>query len=279
MKKDLLKLLTCPVCQKSELRLTNILDSNNIEIRKGEVQCSHCNEKFQIKKGILNLLLNPDKKILDEQKGWERLEKAVKNTDALMLSLPDAYGEYKELWKGQAENFHYVFSGLNLKGNETILDLGAGRCWSTRFFSKKGCYSIAQDVTIPKYVGLLTSDVYINNEKTYFERICNVMEEISFKDSIFDLVFMAATLHHSINTLHTLKEIYRILKLNGTFILINEPVRGFFKRENNNNPEIEAGINENSYLLLKYLRRQDLIMNWSCGWEVILELFHLLINI
>ncbi len=254
MKKNLLKLLICPICRKDNLKLIKIRKSNNIEIREGEVQCKYCNEKFQISEGILNLLLNPNKDVLCEQKGWERLKKAVKNTDKLMLSLPDACGEHKKYWKGQAENFHHIYSELNLKGDEVTLDLGAGRCWSTRFFSRRGCYSIAQDILIPKYVGLLTSDIYIYKEKIYFERICDAMEKIPFKDSIFDLVFMAATLHHSTDISITLKEIFRILKPKGRFVLINEPVKGIFRSEDNNNPEIEAGINENSYRLSKYLK-------------------------
>ncbi|MFC2159390.1 Trm112 family protein [Actinomycetota bacterium] len=211
MKKNLLELLICPTCQKNELKLKSVEDTNNIEIREGEIQCNQCSEKFQIKDGILNLLLNPDKKILDEQKGWNRLKEAVKNTDKLMLSLPDAYGDYEKHWKGQAENFHHVFSGLNITGNEIILDLGAGRCWSTRFFSKKGCYSIAQDVLLPKYVGLLTSDIYINNENTYFERICSAMEEIPFKDSTFDfnddLIHFTSNVNERLNFLEKLNTI------------------------------------------------------------------------
>jgi len=177
----------------------------------------------------------------------------VTNSDELMLSLPDACGSHRKYWIGQAENFHHVFSKLDLNGEETVLDLGSGRCWSTRYFSKKGCYSIGLDILMPKYIGLRTSDIYIYKEDIYFERVCGAMEKLPFNDLSFNIVFIAATLHHSSSILNPLKEVYRVLKPNGRLVLINEPVRGLLRREKTCNPEIEAGINENTYLLPKYL--------------------------
>lgn len=253
MKKKLVELIICPECNRNKFRL-DIQNANDLEIRKGIVQCGHCNKKFQIKDGILHLLLNPGKKIIDEQKGWARLKEAVKNTDELMLSLPDACGPFKEHWAGQARNFHHVFSGLNLNGSEIVLDLGSGRCWSTRFFSKKGCYSIGLDILLPKYVGLLTSDIYISNDNIYFERVCGDMEKLPFRDAIFDLVFISATLHHSSNISIPLQEINRVLKQNGRLVLINESVKGLLRKNITDCDEIKAGINEHSYSLPVYLK-------------------------
>ena len=252
MKKKLIEFIICPHCFNNSFTL-EASEINEIEIRKGFILCVECGKKYQISEGILDLLLNSTKVIKDERKGWDNLKNAVTNSDELMLSLPDACGSHRKCWTGQAENFHHLFSKLDLTGEEAVLDLGSGRCWSTRYFSRKGCYSIGLDILMPKYIGLLTSDIYIYKENTYFERICGAMEKLPFKDSVFNIVFMAATLHHSSRISNPLKEVYRVLKPNGRLALVNEPIRGLLKRENASTPEIEAGINENTYLLPKYL--------------------------
>ncbi len=253
MRKELISLLRCPVCYKENL-IVYITNENHIEIRDGYIKCQDCGKSYEINNGIVNLLINPSSEIINEQKGWTALEKAVVNTDELMLSLPDAIGEHKAAWKSQAENFHYMFSKLNLNGEEVVLDLGSGRCWATRFLSRKGCYAVGLDILLTKYVGLLTSDIYIDRENIYFERVCGNMNSLPFRDQIFDLVFISATLHHSSNISITLKEVSRVLKLQGQVVIINEPVAGLVKSVELDCTEIKMGINEHVYRLWKYLR-------------------------
>jgi len=253
MRKELVSLLRCPVCHGENL-IFYITNKNHREIREGHIKCQDCEKSYEINNGIVNLLINPSSEIINEQKGWTILEKAVINTDELMLSLPDALGEHRTSWKSQAENFHYMFPQLNLNGEETVLDLGSGRCWSTRFISQEGCYAVGLDILLTKYVGLLTSDIYMDHENIYFERVCGNMNALPFRDKIFDLVFISATLHHSSNISITLKEISRVLKPQGRVAIINEPVAGLTKSVKLDCAEIKMGINEHVYRLWKYLR-------------------------
>ena len=253
MRKDITKILQCPLCGGKNL-LVNSTYENDKEIREGSLRCGNCKKKYRIENGIIDLLVEETPEIISEQKGWTELEKAVVNTDKLMLSLPDAIGEHKTAWKSQAENFHYMFSKLDLNGKEVVLDLGAGRCWSTSFFSRKGCYTVGIDILLTKYVGLLTSDVYINHHNIYFERIIGDMNLLPFRNQVFDLVFITATLHHSVDMLTTLKEVYRVLKTGGQVVFINEPVVGIFKLSKLDCKEIEVGINEHIHKLWNYLR-------------------------
>ncbi|HEY4662926.1 MAG TPA: methyltransferase domain-containing protein [Candidatus Humimicrobiaceae bacterium] len=252
MKKELIKLLRCPYCRKEELSLPQI-NNVDIDIREGFINCRNCKNSFTIKDGILDLLISSDSEIISEQKGWEELKEAIVNTDELMLSLPDAIGEHKLAWKSQAENFKYMFEKIDLSGKETILDLGSGRCWSTRFFARNGCYAVGIDILLAKYVGLLTGDIYIRNEGVYFERVRGNMNDLPFRDNIFDLVFITATLHHSSDVYMTLKEVHRVLKPTGRLILANEPVGGF-KKNKLDCAEIKVGINEHVYRLWTYVR-------------------------
>ncbi|MDD5622982.1 MAG: class I SAM-dependent methyltransferase [Actinomycetota bacterium] len=64
---------------------------------------------------------------------------------------------------------------------------------------------------------MLTSDIYIQNEGVHFERVRGNMNELPFRDKIFDLVFITASLHHSSDISNTLREVYRVLKPMGRF--------------------------------------------------------------
>ena len=256
MKKELIRLLRCPFCQKEEL---SFYESSNThvntgegEVREGYVKCLNCDRNYTIKDGIIDLLINSNSEIINEQKGWEELKEAIVNTDELMLSLPDGIGEHKSAWKSQAENFKYMFEKMNLSGKEKILDLASGRCWSTRFFAHKGCYAVGIDILLAKYVGLLTGDIYIQDEGVYFERVRGNMNELPFRDKVFDIVFITASLHHSSDIFVTLKEVHRVLKPMGSLILINEPVGGL-RLKKLDCAEIKVGINEHVYRLWNYL--------------------------
>ena len=252
MRASLLEKIMCPVCGGNEFNYSVSQEDGN-EIREGELICQRCSSSFSIHAGILNLLINPSDEIISEQKGWTVLEKAVSNNDELMLSLPDALGEHAVAWQGQAANFHYTFSEIGLKGNEQVLDLGSGRCWSTRYFAQKGCDTVGIDILLTKYVGLLTGDVYIQQENVYFDRVCGDMNKLPFQDGKFDIVFIAAALHHSSNIQQTLGETARILKTGGRLILTNEPVVDFLASKKLYCAEIDHGINEHVYRLYEYL--------------------------
>jgi ubiquinone/menaquinone biosynthesis C-methylase UbiE/uncharacterized protein YbaR (Trm112 family) len=252
MRRSLLEKISCPACSGTEFSCEVSREDGN-EIREGVIICQKCGTHFAVQDGILNLLINPSHEITSEQEGWTILEKAVTNNDELMLSLPDAQGEHAPAWQGQASNFHYTFSEIGLQGNEQVLDLGSGRCWSTRYFAQKGCDAVGIDILLTKYVGLLTSDVYIKNENLYFDRVCGDMNKLPFQDGKFDIVFIAASLHHSSNIQRTLDESARVLKPGGKLVLTNEPVVDLFATKKLSCAEIDHGINEHVYRLLEYL--------------------------
>ncbi|MCJ2520936.1 MAG: methytransferase partner Trm112 [Candidatus Thermoplasmatota archaeon] len=53
MKRDLMEILCCPVC-KGDLELE--VDVEEEEILEGKLICNSCNEVYEIKEGIPNLL-------------------------------------------------------------------------------------------------------------------------------------------------------------------------------------------------------------------------------
>ncbi len=252
MKRELLEFIRCPDCRGEKFLICSDRQ-NGIEIREGSVTCQSCRRVFEISEGILDLLINPTAEIVNEQQGWTILKDAVVNTDELMLALPDAIGDHKPAWAPLANNFHFMWSKLQLTGIERVLDLGAGRCWSTRFFARQGCYCVGIDILLTRYVGLRTADIFIDHDGIYFERTSGDMNELPFRDKMFDIVFINATLHHSSVLSATIKEIARVLKPGGQAIIINEPVAGLFQSKKLDCPEVKCGINEHTYRLWEYL--------------------------
>jgi SAM-dependent methyltransferase/uncharacterized protein YbaR (Trm112 family) len=253
MRQELLDLIDCPACGGCSFAL-RIDQHDGCEIREGEVTCQECQRGYPVHEGILDLLIHPSTEIVKEQDGWTVLEKAVVNTDEVMLALPEAVGEHKPAWAYQANNFRYMWSQLQLNGSERVLDLGAGRCWSTRFFAREGCYCVGIDILLTKYVGLRTADIFLNHDHIYFERICGDMNRLPFRDDKFDIVFVTATMHHTSNLAVATKEISRVLKPGGQAMIINEPVIGPFKSKKLDCAEVQHGINEHVYHLWEYLR-------------------------
>jgi uncharacterized protein YbaR (Trm112 family)/ubiquinone/menaquinone biosynthesis C-methylase UbiE len=253
MRKPLLDLICCPVCHSGQFDLA-IDQETSSEIRQGTVTCKNCQRAYPVNDGILDLLVDPSQEILNEQAGWTQLEKYVVNTDEVMLSLPDGIGEHKAAWQCQAENFHYLWSEVKFTAGEKVLDLGAGRCWATRYFARQGCNAVGLDVLLTRYVGLKTADVFMEKEGVYFDRICGDMHQIPLGKNTFDVVFMAATLHHSDDIQATLRQVHEVLKPGGRLILVNEPVVGMFDSKAVKGPEVDHGINEHVYRYLEYRR-------------------------
>jgi ubiquinone/menaquinone biosynthesis C-methylase UbiE/uncharacterized protein YbaR (Trm112 family) len=276
MRKPLLDLIFCPICKAQQFDLS-IEQENQVEIRQGIVTCQKCQRAYSVQDGILDLLVDPSQEILNEQAGWTQLEKYVVNTDEVMLSLPDGIGEHKAAWQGQAENFHYLWSQIKLTGSENVLDLGAGRCWATRYFARQGCSAVGLDVLLTRYVGLKTGDIYLEKEGVYFDRICGDMHQIPLRKNSFDIVFMAATLHHSDDIRATLQQAHDVLKPGGRLILVNEPVVGIFASKVLSCPEVEAGINEHVY---RYLEYRQALRKLKMGYQLFpfIGSYHRVIN-
>ena len=263
MEEQVLKYIKCPKCGSNKFSVVKT-DINRIEIREGHINCDNCNHEFNIHKGILNLLLDPRKEVRLEQKGWVDLIGNSDDSDEYILSLTrpplglkNRYGDEQiDHWKSYADNFDQIFNKLDLSGNEKVLNIGAGRCWSTRKFADKGCYCIAIDIVPTKYIGLESSDRYFKSNNLYFERILGDMEDLPFEDGAFDIIFSTSSLHHSSNLDIVFNEISRCLSEKGMLVLTGEPYRGFLKklRGKPGLEEIRHGINENTYTFLEWRR-------------------------
>jgi ubiquinone/menaquinone biosynthesis C-methylase UbiE/uncharacterized protein YbaR (Trm112 family) len=259
LKPDLMDSLRCTNCDASSFSLV-VQEHNNVEVRQGTLTCNRCKTRYPIQNGIVNFLVNPRQEIVSEQKGWINLlkEKGLYQneiTQKVAVKLPDVTGfdaTFQEHWLPHIANFRQAVKKLKLKGNEKILDLGAGRCWTSKTFAKSGCQVVAFDILDDCVLGLGAADQLIDNN-FYFERAMGDMEKLPIKTGSFDVVFSTASIHHS-DISKSIAEAARVLKPGGRLVLINEPtVEASDERlAKMVGDEVDAGIAEHVYTIDDY---------------------------
>jgi len=169
-----------------------------------------------------------------------------------MLQLPH-YNE-DPLWISVAKSFDDIMEKVDFNGKK-VLDIGAGRCWSTRHMILAGAsYAVGVDIITERFIGLETADIFLERDNIHFERLVGDMNNLPIRPATFDIAFMTATLHHTSDPNRAMQEVADTLVPGGIAVLINEPVGGMRQKNTLDGcVEIEHGINENIYSLREYL--------------------------
>lgn len=135
------------------------------------------------------------------------------NWDYLLAKPLAQIGESPEL----LQCFAHVVDGLNLAPDMTVLDFGAGACWTSRFLTQLGLQVIALDVS--------ASALHIG--EALYQRMPVVGDQpkarflpfdgyrIDLPDASVDRISCWEAFHHVPNTAHVLKEMVRVLKPGG----------------------------------------------------------------
>lgn len=114
-------------------------------------------------------------------------------------------------------NFSHVVLGLNLLPDMTIVDFGAGACWTSRFLSQMGMQVIAVDVS--------AAALKIGEELYRRHPLIGAQPEprflhfdghkLNLPDESVDRISCWDAFHHVPNPAEVLKEMSRVLKLGG----------------------------------------------------------------
>ncbi len=267
MKADIIKILKCPICGGRPFKIDSVTGLYD-EYRDGAILCSTCKYSFPLDQGVTDFLAEPSPEIVKEQKASSdepriRTEKgdeffvnpeSIEKFSSLFMSLPKGDGSYFFKKGGSFQNFaegsHRFFDLIDnwsIEPEMKVLELGAAFCWASREFAKKGCDVVAVDIT--DY--LKVADLYLR-DGLYFERIYADMDRLPFESGSFDIIFAAATIHHSSDLNRTFKELNRVLKKGGRAILMNECFVGVFEKPQQH-PD-DFGYNDHYYPVWQWQR-------------------------
>ncbi len=268
MRKTLLSYLQCLQCQKSRWGLEVKLETER-EIRQGRVKCLACEKSYDIEEGILNILGDHlPAEVAHEKEHAESLgylvteggekhpinRETIERFRGLFLSLPAGDGSHFfkpggsfDNQAGNAERFYKTLQMLNLTGSERVLEVGASFGWSAWRFAQRGCEVAALDVT--NY--LMASDLYFEEDNSYFERLSADMSALPFQDDAFDIIFSHSVIHHCKDLGKLFREFRRVLRPGGRVIALHECAFGLLEDKSGKalQEAIHEGFNENAYTL------------------------------
>lgn len=266
MRTGLLRLARCPACHATGIELSSPGDPGSEagesegagrepprEMREAELSCRACGAAYPVEKGIACLLFEPTAGIISEMGAWsDKIDSRYEDPEIqkrqreLLLSLPNIPEELepeengRKVWALEGEMFERFVLGRDLAG-ATVLDIGAGRCWTSAAVAGRGAEVVALDILKKMYIGLETADIYIEERGDFFERVQGDMQNLPFRDGAFDLVITTASAHHASDTSVFFGEVARVLRNGGEFVVASEPV---YWAGDAPPAEVEAGINE-----------------------------------
>lgn len=253
MTPNLVELIRCPVCLAEGQFHVHAAEHDESEMLKGNIVCADCNESYEVRDGYCDLLRNLSPQVIQERAAQSVIEArelsqggfagvSLETERAAVLNLPSGHPEAEE----HAPLVRYAIECLGLTGNETVLDLGAGLCWTTAWFAGRGCRCVAVDI----HANVLACARHHAAAGVQFDRILADMGDLPLVSGAMDVVFANAALHHCMDLEGTLHGIARVLRPGGRCVLVNEPVVGVFERRRKKQFGLDArrdGINERAY--------------------------------
>ena len=135
------------------------------------------------------------------------------NWDYLLAKPLAQIGESPEL----LQCFAHVVDGLNLAPDMTVLDFGAGACWTSRFLTQLGLQVIALDVSASAlHIGeALYQRMPVIGDQPKARFLPFDGYRIDLPDASVDRISCWEAFHHVPNTAHVLREMVRVLKPGG----------------------------------------------------------------
>lgn len=105
-----------------------------------------------------------------------------------------------------------------------VLDLGAGRGISTYAFARQGCRVTALEPDPSALVGRGAITALLRQTGLEAEILAASGEELPCPDAVFDVVYGRAVLHHARDLEQLCREVARILRPHGVFLVTREHV-------------------------------------------------------
>jgi SAM-dependent methyltransferase len=179
--------------------------------------------------------------------GWYEPDDAV---DAVLPFVNRELGWDDTGWSASSHSFQllldsYIGDARGLR----VLEIGAAKAWSSRFWLDRDCEYVATDILVDPNVGLGRGSFYGE-----FARIQADAEHLPFGNAVFDVTYCVATLHHALDLRRMLREMARVTRPGGIVAGLNEGTRGVGRSTENPDQagEKALGINEHVHTVWAY---------------------------
>jgi SAM-dependent methyltransferase len=199
------------------------------EVREGTLVCEFCGSSHTVHRGVGELLVEPPEHVAVEADGLGRFAELMRSDgwDADKIRrLPNIDDGY---WYVQAFSINQLANEIDFAPGEWLLDIGSNTCWASNFFATRGLRVVALDISLWEMQGLWSSDFFIAEDISYFERVLGSMSEMPIASDSLDYVYACEVLHHNdVRSLRaTFEEAYRVLKPGGRMLVINETLKSY----------------------------------------------------
>jgi SAM-dependent methyltransferase len=141
--------------------------------------------------------------------------------------------------------FHFACDRLQPRPGQRLLDVGADLTWSTNVFARAGLRCTALDVNDHLAVGGIFQAKY----GAAYDMVRADMNAPVFRDESFDLVVAFNALHHSGQLDRVAANLARVLVPGGRLAAVEPYCLDAVRQQEFGRAQIEAGINEHTYLL------------------------------
>ena len=235
-------------------------NGQEMDATDGGLVCSNCGETYESRHHAIDALNKPSPSTQSELLGMALENNLTENQiqEFKIHKGPEPSGLSERMKQTESDpNNYYLQTKMNFDQalkeignfeNKRVLEIGS--CFDYYFldaFKEKGCECFAVNIHFKM------------SNKPEFDfwphKIVADMNDLPFKDGVFDIVVISATSHHS-NTPEILcDQIARVLKPGGHCLMINDPTWGIIKNlggPDNTQAFRESHINENEYPIWRY---------------------------
>lgn len=235
MKESFVTMLRCPICGASDWVLESG-ESNEVEVLEAKLTCRACGRTFPVSGGVVDLVpleMLADLQVRDREEAAAS-DRRIAGQKRQGTFVGKERAREEEYRIGSFERTEFLFGNIEYDAPQQrwVLDLGSGPPTLSNRFARLGFNVVALDFIPSRLEG---AHELFQRDGTFFERVAGMMENLPLGDRTIDLVFSHASLHHATprraetfkwfdpaNLLDTLREVRRILKPDGLFLVSGE---------------------------------------------------------
>ncbi len=219
--------LRCPVCRRDRTLRLQARESDAREVREGTLRCRACGAQLPVRRGVGHLLRDPPDHVQREAAGLQRFADYMRADGwdrQRVRQLPNIQDGY---WYVQGVSITQLLATVPFVPGQSLLDVGSNTCWASNYLAVRGLQVIALDIATAELQGLYTSDFFIEDGTSYFERVLGSMYDMPIASGSLDYVYCCEVLHHNdTGSLRaTFEEAFRVLKPGGMLLVVNETLK------------------------------------------------------